>query len=776
MDSDSDDASLEDEEAVGGRSRDLLSSFYGKMASDVAPPEEEEDEALDPIDREDFDADAHVRGLLKTEPLPKLLERDDALCREVKSLSGDMQMLVYENYSKFIGATDTIRDMKENVGGMEGEMTSLSAAMADIDATSAKVNASLADKRSQIDKLVRARRLLKRLEFLFELPKKLAAAIADGRHGEAVTSFQAVDGVLRKYAHVPSLADIHAESAAIVAGLRDTLLEELARPPAAGAPSLAAAEGGVLARVVLLGDLGADAAASEAAAFACVDRHVAAAVDGAALDGAATLEGRVAALTAAFVGPYGAGAAQLAKVAELTDARLAGVAPAGPRPSLDQSRADLVAKYVLRLERVLAAAEGTGPPTAEAAAALAAALAAAVDGASRGAGDDGLGARVAAVAARAAAAAADGAFAGARRAAADAVARLPGAVSRGDAAALDAEPKKTAELVRGAVAEALALAEPLAPFLGAGDAAADRERRYYAWVRDALESLGGVAAGPAPSAVAGDGDPPAGRPEIRDAPRPFAGLAASAGAEPPEPPAGADAAKNGAVALAALCRLLGDASPGYGELATALLAAHVDLVHGDVSRRVLDALDADALAAAVAAAAATAAPRHTDAVAACVALVAAAGRRVRAAARNPGDAPLDDADAADDDAAAAAAAATTRMAAPRAPTQAGKRGGGIELDVERLFTSKAAPKAAAAADDPASPAGVRAALLRRLARALLDAVRDATLSRPQYAQLERDARYLHAVLPSHVPDADARRAIELAVADFLQGASDRCLD
>ena len=28
--------------------------------------------------------------------------------------------------------------------------------------------------------------------------------------------------------------------------------------------------------------------------------------------------------------------------------------------------------------------------------------------------------------------------------------------------------------------------------------------------------------------------------------------------------------------------------------------------------------------------------------------------------------------------------------------------------------------------------------------------RDATLSRPQYAQLERDARYLHAVLPSHV--------------------------
>ncbi|KAH8045339.1 3'5'-cyclic nucleotide phosphodiesterase [Aureococcus anophagefferens] len=394
MDSDSDDASLEDEEAVGGRSRDLLSSFYGKMASDVAPPEEEEDEALDPIDREDFDADAHVRGLLKTEPLPKLLERDDALCREVKSLSGDMQMLVYENYSKFIGATDTIRDMKDNAGRHGGR-----------------------DDVAERGHGRHRRDVGQAPEFLFELPKKLAAAIADGRHGEAVTSFQAVDGVLRKYAHVPSLADIHAESAAIVAG-------------------------------------------------------------------------RVAALTAAFVGPYGAGAAQLARVAELTDARLAGVASASPRPSLDQSRADLVAKYVLRLERVLAAAEGHGPPTAEAAAALAAALAARRDARAAGrattgprrrrrrAGRGGGGRRR---------------FAGARRAAADAVARLPGAVRR----------------------------------------AAPRARA---------------------AAVAGDGDPPAGRPEIRDAPRPFgprgvrgrgaAGAAAGADAARTAPPRARSAASS----------------------------------------------------------------------------------------------------------------------------------------------------------------------------------------------------------------------------------------
>ena len=36
-----------------------------------------------------------------------------------------MQMLVYENYNKFISATDTIRSMKSNVDGMDSNMHEL---------------------------------------------------------------------------------------------------------------------------------------------------------------------------------------------------------------------------------------------------------------------------------------------------------------------------------------------------------------------------------------------------------------------------------------------------------------------------------------------------------------------------------------------------------------------------------------------------------------------------------------------------------------------------
>lgn len=60
-----------------------------------------------------------------------------------------MQMLVYENYNKFISATDTIRKMAQNVEGMETEMTDLKSSMDRIADSSATVNASLEGKRER---------------------------------------------------------------------------------------------------------------------------------------------------------------------------------------------------------------------------------------------------------------------------------------------------------------------------------------------------------------------------------------------------------------------------------------------------------------------------------------------------------------------------------------------------------------------------------------------------------------------------------------------------
>ena len=37
------------------------------------------------------------------------MEQEQAMVKDIRSLDSDMQTLVYENYNKFISATDTIR-------------------------------------------------------------------------------------------------------------------------------------------------------------------------------------------------------------------------------------------------------------------------------------------------------------------------------------------------------------------------------------------------------------------------------------------------------------------------------------------------------------------------------------------------------------------------------------------------------------------------------------------------------------------------------------------
>ena len=85
-------------------------SYYG--AGIAAAPEEVDD--MD-IDSSNFSADKYVSSLLQHKSLPELMQRGIAMVSEIKSLDSDMQMLVYENYNKFISATDTIRKMKNRV-------------------------------------------------------------------------------------------------------------------------------------------------------------------------------------------------------------------------------------------------------------------------------------------------------------------------------------------------------------------------------------------------------------------------------------------------------------------------------------------------------------------------------------------------------------------------------------------------------------------------------------------------------------------------------------
>ena len=151
--------------------RKLLSSYYGiDKEEDVKSKQQD-------LDSADFDADAFAVNLLRNERLSSLLKKDNELVHAVRAISSERKMLVHENYNKFISATDTIRQMKQKVEDMEEKIRELIDDMDDICESSKVITETLAPRRSEIEKLVGVRGLLKKLEFLFELPIRLNRCI-----------------------------------------------------------------------------------------------------------------------------------------------------------------------------------------------------------------------------------------------------------------------------------------------------------------------------------------------------------------------------------------------------------------------------------------------------------------------------------------------------------------------------------------------------------------------------------------------------------------------
>lgn len=66
---------------------------------------------LDPCDINGahFKPDFYLSKLIREKSLTELMDKEADMLSQIRSLDSDMQTLVYENYNKFISATDTIR-------------------------------------------------------------------------------------------------------------------------------------------------------------------------------------------------------------------------------------------------------------------------------------------------------------------------------------------------------------------------------------------------------------------------------------------------------------------------------------------------------------------------------------------------------------------------------------------------------------------------------------------------------------------------------------------
>ncbi|KAJ3082394.1 Vacuolar protein sorting-associated protein 51, partial [Quaeritorhiza haematococci] len=213
------------------KARNLLKAYYGVSN---APGDAAKQKRADPIDIDNhgFNAEVFLNKTLYEENLPELIRRDNELVSDIKQLDGDMKTLVYENYNKFISATDTIRKMKTNIENMEVELNRLAKNMDQIATASRTVNDSLAERRNKIHQLGGVHNLLKKLNFVFELPTRLNQCYKQQQYAQAVRYYARTSHLLAHYRHLSIFRKIEDECKVIMEQVAKRVRERMAKSTA----------------------------------------------------------------------------------------------------------------------------------------------------------------------------------------------------------------------------------------------------------------------------------------------------------------------------------------------------------------------------------------------------------------------------------------------------------------------------------------------------------------------------------------------------------------
>ena len=229
---------MSDPSAAASARRNKLKAYYGLAATPSSGSAQEEPASTittttttpsNPLDSQGFDVDGYVQGMLRKGKLQDLLSQDAAVAREVVELDEELQMLVYGNYNNFINATQLISGMRTSVNDMAAKMDALKANITNIVDTHTDVQARLRPSREAMLKLVTVDSSLKKIDFLVQLPDRLAAALKEGKLTAVARYWSAGRAILTRNTHVKSFANVQSQCLPVVssasAGLKQRLSE-----------------------------------------------------------------------------------------------------------------------------------------------------------------------------------------------------------------------------------------------------------------------------------------------------------------------------------------------------------------------------------------------------------------------------------------------------------------------------------------------------------------------------------------------------------------------
>ncbi|KAF1987620.1 hypothetical protein K402DRAFT_329972 [Aulographum hederae CBS 113979] len=197
------------------RNRAALRDYYNLKnaaadSSTASPPVDDSSTAKaanSELDLPDFSAESYVASLFSRESLSGVLATEHSLVSEIKGLDGERKALVYDNYSKLIAATDTIRRMRGSMDPLTPATSTLAPAVAHIAETAGTLSESLAagvagrrELRVEVEgEGARKGKERDTVRWVLGAPERLTDAVKEGKSKEAEEEWDVVRGLLEKW-------------------------------------------------------------------------------------------------------------------------------------------------------------------------------------------------------------------------------------------------------------------------------------------------------------------------------------------------------------------------------------------------------------------------------------------------------------------------------------------------------------------------------------------------------------------------------------------------
>ena len=184
--------------------RSLLESYYASDDSQDARGSPQHDHPVESSpdtaeQEEQEDVDECLSRLVKELRLEQLLEKEKEIATEAGNTDIELRNVVYDSYSNFIAASDTVKDLGVALRGVDETLQSLDALVTSVVSQSEGIDDTLREQQDVLLEMNRTRSLLRALASLFKVPRMMKVALERNAHDIVVDLYAGSKPVLIKY-------------------------------------------------------------------------------------------------------------------------------------------------------------------------------------------------------------------------------------------------------------------------------------------------------------------------------------------------------------------------------------------------------------------------------------------------------------------------------------------------------------------------------------------------------------------------------------------------